>query len=786
MKRIVALFVLPAMAVIAVAIAPLVTGRDTIYLRDVLNTHLEMKVAQAEAMREGRIALVDPYRAGGQPLAGNPNAVPFYPDNLLYLFAPVLWALNAHFWLHWLLAPFAMYWLAREWELEPEAAWAAGVLYATSGYFVSQLTFLNLVAVSALAPALVAAALAALRSRWGAAAFGGLWALVLLGGEPAMAGLGLGLALAAVLVRRAARAELRSWRALGYLVLGLLLGTLAAAPQLVELVRILPLSFRGHRGYSVEAVTTQSFDPRQALEWLLPFPFGRPDLFGPGGLWGERFYGGSPPYFLSLYPGVLALALVLSAGRPRRPAERWAWGLVAAGIFLALGGFNPLLRPLFEWPALRTFRYPVKFWLLVAMGASLVAAMAFDRALLRGEPARRRALGGALLGLGTLLGVGWMVLALAGDAGFGLLRALVPARFADPFVAQEQLRWSGWLLLSGLLLGLYALILVGSRRRLAHGAALLLALHAATQMWILRPAVPTDSAAPYLEPSPLLADVPPESLTAHGAMSGLFQHSTLRNGEYPDTRGLWLERRAFQELYPFAGALWGRRFELNVSPEGLDSFLTRLARAAVEQSEDPDRLRLLAAWGVDRLILDRELQPEAASQAELLRRVELFGNQVYLYRLTAATPAASFRGTVLEAPSVTEGLLMLRSPDFDPARMVVLAGSATRISAGGEGAVRVLRSAAEEIEAEVAATSPGVLLWQRAHLSIYRASIDGAPAAVEAANVHRIGVRLPAGRHTVRVWADHRPTRWGLGAGLAGWLALAALAWRGRGRSFLG
>jgi hypothetical protein len=36
------------------------------------------------------------------------------------------------------------------------------------------------------------------------------------------------------------------------------------------------------------------------------------------------------------------------------------------------------------------------------------------------------------------------------------------------------------------------------------------------------------------------------------------------------------------------------------------------------------------------------------------------------------------------------------------------------------------------------------------------------------------------------VWADHRPTRWGLAAGLAGWLGLGVLGWRGRGRPGLG
>ena len=767
--RFLAAFVLPTLVAIGIAIWPLVAGRQTIYLRDVLNTHLEMKVAQAEAMREGRLALVDRYRAGGQPLAGNPNAVPFYPDNLLYLIAPVLWALNAHFWLHWLVAPLAMYWLAREWGLEREAAWAAGVFYATSGYFLSQLTFLNLVAVTALAPALIAAALAARRSRWAGAAFGALWGLLLVGGEPNMAGLSLLLALAAVAAQGAPR------RVYWSLALGGALGTLAAAPQLVELLRILPLSFRGHQGYSSDAATAQSFDPRQAIEWLLPFPFGRPDLLSQGGFWGSAYYGGNPPYFLSLYPGFLALALVLAAGRPRARGEWWSWGLVAGGLFLALGRYNPLLSAVFEVPALRAFRYPIKFWLLVGIGASLLAAVSFEHALVRGDRARRRALYGAIGGLAALLGAAWLAFSLAGDFGFQVLRALVPAQQNDAFVAHEQLRWAGWLFLSLVLLAVLIALIALLRRRVWWGAAACLALHAGTQIWILRPVMPMDDTAAYREPSPLLDVVPEDSRSVHGAFSGLFRHSTLMEGTYPDARLLWVERRAFRELYPFAAALWGRRAELNVSPEGLDSFLTRYARAAIEQSEDADRLRLLAAWGVDRLILNRELQPEARGAAELLRREPVFGQEAWVYRLPGAVPELMFAGTVLEAPSVTQGLLMLRSPDFRPASMVVLAGARESISTGGAGTVSHLRHEPEGVAATVEAATPGAVVWQRAHLPIYRATIDGRPAAVEPANVHRIGLRVPAGRHEIRIWVDRRPTRWGLVAGLCGCLGLAAL-----------
>ena len=105
---------------------PLIRGTETLYLRDVLNTHFPMKQAQAEAWRQGWAPVIDPYRAGGQPLTGNPNSVPFYPTNLLYLVGSTFWALNAHFWIHLLLAPLAVYWMARSWGLPREAAWASG------------------------------------------------------------------------------------------------------------------------------------------------------------------------------------------------------------------------------------------------------------------------------------------------------------------------------------------------------------------------------------------------------------------------------------------------------------------------------------------------------------------------------------------------------------------------------------------------------------------------------------------------------------------------------------
>ena len=199
---------------------PLIRGTETLILRDVLNSHFPMKWSQAVAMRHGTFPLLDPYRAGGQPLAGNLNAAPFYPDNLLVFLGSIFWAFNAHFWIHLLLAPFAFYWLARAWGLgragRPGRRRSAG---RSRAIFLSHLNFYNLIAGVSLAPALIAAGLDFVRRPERrvllAPALALLWTLLILGGDPQTAALALLLAVAAMALvwrrrRRPARGMARA------------------------------------------------------------------------------------------------------------------------------------------------------------------------------------------------------------------------------------------------------------------------------------------------------------------------------------------------------------------------------------------------------------------------------------------------------------------------------------------------------------------------------------------------------------------------------------------------
>lgn len=822
MRRFVLFYIAPTLVLLVAVTVPLIRGTETLYHRDLLQAHFGLKTAQTRAWAAGYVPEIDVYRAGGQPLAGNPNSVPFYPDNLLYLVAPLLWALDAHLWLHWLIAPLAAFWLGRAWGLSREASWAVGVAYGLSGFFVSHLAFYNLIAGAALTPALVAACLrvqeigsretgspetgegakGSRRFGWLLAAVGGLWALLILSGDPFMALLAFVLTASAVWVRAGTlrpRALLRRVP-VGPLAVAFTGGTLLAAPQWVEFLRILPLSFRGHFGYGGGAGVIESFDPRQMLEWFLPLCFGRPDRVKLAGFWGWDLYTGFPPYYYSLYPGLLALALLVSSGRPRSRGAGWAWGSIVFGLFFSLGGFNPGAAWLFEHGWLR---YPVKFWMPVALGASLLCGLGYGRVFTDG---RRRRFALALAGLFALYLLVLGVLQIASGPSTAFLRALIPERYSDRFVANELLRWSGLALFSVLLVILAALAFRGLRRRPRVAGAAILLLHVASQLVFLAPIRATDATLPYLTPPPALAHVPRDARVVHGSYVGLFGPESFEVVDSPGPDTYWYTRRTFYELYPTTGPLWGRRYQLNVSPEGLDGFVTEIARSALSSRTDGDleRLRLLRAWGVDVLLVGRELEPEARRLVAGSREVPGFGTRQWVIDLAEPAPEVFFAGRVETVPHINAAVDRLTAGDFDPQRAVVIPGEeeervegqegvgaasiearARVIEDGLGGTARFVTVGPESFEVEVDARSTGVLVVQRAHLDIWRATVTGERRDGEAsedeevgilpANIHRLGVELEPGRYRVRFWIDRRPLAFSAVLALLGIVLLAVL-----------
>ena len=747
--------ILPALACLVVAMVPLISGARTLFLRDVFNLHLPLKVAQTSALLEGRLPLIDVGRAGGQPLLANPNAVALYPDNVLYLLAPILWSFNAHFWLHLLLAPFAAYWLARRLCFAAGPSWVLAIAYACSGYYLSHLNFYNLVAGVTLAPALVAGVLWALDLPNGARAPGRrlvavalLIALLMLAGDPILLVLAMVAAAVVASITTTLPGEAGLRRALPPLVVSVLAAAALSAVQWLPFLETLRLSFRGHWGYGEAGALAASWDPRTVVEWLVPFAFGHPNL----GFWGGRYYGGDLPLYFSLYPGAIALVLVSCSGRPGWSTPRGrtrlaGWALVAAGGFVALGDANPVVRLALELPGSGLLRFPVKAWLWVALGGSVLVGCGFERAL---EQDGRRALARAT-GVVVLLFLGLA----AGLLQFGdAFTAWLGEHGVAERVAEIRPRWIGLALFAGAVAAL-PLLLTRFLRATAAASAVAL-VHAASQLVLLSPLYESDETSAYRdEPAALRYTREAESLV-HGGTFELFgEHSAAVS--FPSRSLRWVQRRGWNELYPFAGVQFSRRYELNLSPEGLDAFLTQMTAEALRGLDDRSRIKVLEALGVDALILDRPLDERALERVELRGSIDSFGARTFVYGLRSA-PDVQVLGEVVRAPHLNASLQAMLADSFDPTRAVVVPGQGDRIvvdrSGGGE--VLGVERHGDGLLVRVRADGPAVVLVQRAHLGQYRATVDGEPAPLVAGNMSRLAVEIGPGEHEVRLFVPRR------------------------------
>jgi hypothetical protein len=298
------------------------------FFRDNFSTHYPIKVLSAAAFRAGEIPWWNFADGGGQPLAGNPNTLTFYPDNVLYLVLPTHVAFNLHFLLHLILGWFAMRSLTRS----RFGAW----LWILSGVAMSALSFYNLITSIALIPLALLGA-----ERRNAVQLGIAFGLLALAGEPVVI---VATAIAVLILSAPPHLRVKPYP----VAIGIAL--VIAAPQLIAYSEIAAEVERAH-GYSAQTVLNASFDPRRLLELLIG-PVMRID---------------APHLFPSLILGVIVIPAIIRRSR---------YTVIAATmLFFALGTFNPLVRMLVEsFSALRIGRFPEKFAIVMCAALVVLAA----------------------------------------------------------------------------------------------------------------------------------------------------------------------------------------------------------------------------------------------------------------------------------------------------------------------------------------------------------------------------------------------------------------------------
>ncbi len=390
-------------------------------------------VAVSKAFQAGKLPSWNPYLFAGAPLLANSQAGVFYPLNwpLWLLSGPSLAGvarmLHGSVLLHVLLAALNTVVLAWRLGLGPWSAALAGFLYAGSGYLGVHVEHLNQLQGLAWMPLVWLPPSREMRHTgevvqgsqhpqriakipWPSAVNVLALALVVLAGHTQTAfitvvGLLIWRGLPFFIFRWRCRERrlhlsvskiaVNAWH-FGLSLLPFGIAGLIAAVQLLPTFELSRFSVRAG-GLPWREAVSFSIAPWD-LPWALLPPYVHPPCLPEG----------------VAYLGIVALGLVgggvIGAWRTREPRALALVVLSVSGIFLSLGGYNPLYLAAVRLgvPGLIHFRAPARFMALFVLSASLLAGLAFNKLheIMRGRLGKSV---GTLLAGGLLL---WIVIDL--------------------------------------------------------------------------------------------------------------------------------------------------------------------------------------------------------------------------------------------------------------------------------------------------------------------------------------------------------------------------------------
>ena len=761
--------VLSGLAVVVLFCLPLlpeVLGRRRLVFRDAHITHWPWRRVAMRSLAAGEVPFVNEFASGGQPLLANPNAALLYPTLWLEKLLPPAAAFNLHYLLHVFWAFLGARALAGRLGQREGAAFLSGVAYAFSGMALSYSSaFANAGPAAAWLPWCAAAALEVARARdaraiiRGAAALGIALGLQLLAGEPVISLLTVlfcgALGLADVFSQREHAARGLAALASGGAAAAVIAGALAA-PLLLPLQDVLPLTYRGQHAYSLKAFGASAFGLWRLPEWLFPRFGGDPGALGAGGHWQWALHPDEIVYVWCVTLGVIPLLVIARAALRR---EFWtgprAWLAAFGGVSLlfAFGNALPFFRALYGIEALRRLRYPIKFYLLTTVCAALLSGYAADGLNERPTGRRERTV------LGVFLALMAAVLLLSGEGGL-LDQIVSPSLRALTLPAATLLPAIRGALRGDALLGLLAAALVGaatlvrSPRRV--GYMLGFATLALAFSWGLPLFVSADEKDLAREPALVQHFRGPGRLYVDPKIP---EFSALtRATSHPDMppRVSRLARVQVEELLPLTGAAFGVRSIFDADPDGSYGWFNRLAGEALSASTPPEKSRLLRLFGARWILAD-----EATTYPEFLPRTgfSVAGRRLALSELRDPLPELRWAGHEIRTASLSGALDLLRSEAFHADTDVVLPGTPGTAPSGDVAAARLapFEVRADRASAEVVAGASGHVVFSRTYFRSWTATLDGRPAPVLVANARELAVSVPPGRHRVAFAWDRAP-----------------------------
>ncbi len=758
---------------------PLLLG-ETFFFRDLYLYFIPIRRILLEVLGAGELPLWNVYLHGGQPLLGDISATAFYPSLLLYLLLPLTRALSIDLVLHVLASAAALYVLARRLGFGQPAAAVGGLVYGYCGYTLSQANLYFRLLATPYLPLMLLCWHAYLcrpqHRRQVHPALLGLLALGLLqlfAGSAEMVALTWLTLLAWGLCQPSPLPSGR--RLLGGLALGATVAGLAA-PQLLPLLEMVGQSRRG-AGMGAGALSW-SLDPRRLPELAVPGFLGRTDTFQAEDYWGAGIVDAGFPYMLSLYLGVLVLALALlgvaqrgEGVLPRRLGQLLAlWSLLA--LVLSLGRFLPFFEDVYRWlPGAQLFRFPIKFLTMVILPVALLAAEGVERA---GRAAGR--------GLRNLRLLAWGGAGVIGVSG--LLWIVVPA-FADGVQhfffgragvpIDAGLRQAGFQLAAVVLAATLALELHARRPRgwLPWALAALVALDL---MQAGRRVNPTASPE-------LISEAPPAAALVAEHLGDGRLYRDPRSGEIrlsaPTSDIHWLYRWNQEVLRYYIAASFQIPIIFHQDYDGLaPSRVVRLTEA-LEAAPWERRLPLLSAGAVRVLVTEEDLRLPGVTR---LATIQSSSRPFHVYENDRAAGRVALVTAYRRVASEAEARAAMLAPGFDPRQHAVVEGEVPEadLECREPGRVRVVEESFRHRRLSATTGCPALLVLSEVFYPGWEARLDGRPAPLLAANAAFSAIWLPSGEHEVE-WR-YAPRMFHLGLAISG-LTLGGLIWLGRRRA---
>jgi hypothetical protein len=717
---------------IVAAFPQVIGGMETFVIRDFGYFAYPLALFQKECLWQGQIPFWDPYNYCGAPFLAQWNTMPLYPPALIYLMFPLNWSLGFFCLLHLWFGGMGMYFLARRWARNDFAAAFAGAVFAFNGLSLNLLMWPSHTATFAWMPWVVLGVEGAWgggRRRFFLAVVAG--AMQMLAGGPEII-LFTWLFLLVLWFDQLVAGRLSRIKLSILFPLMVAMVIALAAAQLFPFLDLAAHSER-HGNY---ADLRWSMPLSGWVNYLVPIFHGSTRNMGVFYQYGQLW---TSSYYLGI--GTLCLAL-LAVMEPHEKRIRLLMAMTLIAFVFALGEHTliyPALRTLI--PVLSLITYPVKYVLLITFAVPLLAAFAlarFDRQL----PGFERKMVIITVPLLVIIGgiMCWAVrFPMAGDnlhaiVVNGLIRAAVLVVFCGLVIAVLSKHGSG----------------------LSRQASLALILVVWLDVWTHEPqqnptAPPTLVYQPNLAREKLAMDPQPELGGSRAMMSSAGFYGFVQTDISNPQNSFLVGRMAY-----------GADANLLDAVPKVDGFFSLIPREC-----DDFQSLLYGATNADYPALEDFM---GVSQITAPDQIYHWQSRTNFMPLVTAGQMPLFLND-------SDTLQELQLPRFNARHLVLLPlDEKALVTVTNQTSAQVLSSRfdTQDMEAQVQASGPAIVVISQTYYHDWKALVDGTPTPLLRANDAFQAVQVPAGKHEVRLVYVDKAFQIGAVISICGWVVCIA------------